>query len=69
LTVLSPGGWRSAESGGERRTARAELEHFRDRLVVDGLVTLQEGGISAATRRRLQRGLDLEIARLTEGQQ
>jgi CPA1 family monovalent cation:H+ antiporter len=29
----------------------------------------QAGTISAATRRRLQRSLDLETARLTEGQQ
>jgi monovalent cation/hydrogen antiporter len=29
----------------------------------------QAGAISAATRRRLQRDLDLETARLTEGQQ
>jgi monovalent cation/hydrogen antiporter len=28
----------------------------------------EDGSISAATRQRLQRGLDLELARLTEGQ-
>jgi len=53
-------------------TALTERELRGDLITAEGaeLSRLYDAGtISAATRRRLQRNLDLETARLTEGQQ
>jgi len=59
------------ESPGAAGTALTERELRGDLIAAENaeLSRLYDAGtISAATRRRLQRGLDLEIARLTEGQ-
>jgi CPA1 family monovalent cation:H+ antiporter len=53
-------------------TARTERELRGDLIAAENAELsrlFQAGTISAATRRRLQRSLDLETARLTEGQQ
>jgi CPA1 family monovalent cation:H+ antiporter len=57
---------------GAAATAVTERELRGDLIAAEAaeLSRLYEAGtISAATRRQLQRGLDLEITRLTEGQQ
>jgi len=63
---------RTGPSPGAERTARTERE-LRGDLInaeTDELTRLYDAGtISAATRGRLQRNLDLETTRLTEGQQ
>jgi len=54
------------------RTALTERELRGDLIAAEGAELSRlydDGTISAATRRRLQRNLDLETARLTEGQQ
>jgi CPA1 family monovalent cation:H+ antiporter len=59
------------ESPDAARTALTERELRGDLIAAENaeLSRLYNAGtISAATRRRLQRSLDLEIARLTEGQ-
>ncbi len=59
-------------SPGTAETARTERDLRGDLLTAETaeLTRLYHAGtISAATRRRLQRNLDLETARLTEGHQ
>ncbi|HEY7359796.1 MAG TPA: hypothetical protein VH642_03225, partial [Streptosporangiaceae bacterium] len=56
---------------GAGTAARTERELRGDLIAAENAELsrlFQAGAISAATRRRLQRGLDLETARLTEGQ-
>ncbi|MGN6172093.1 MAG: hypothetical protein ACTHPS_03955 [Streptosporangiaceae bacterium] len=58
----SPGTEPAAATERELRNELIAAEHAELSRLYD------VGTISAATRRRLQRGLDLETARLTEGQ-
>ncbi len=59
------------QSPGTEPAALTERELWSDLIAAENAELsrlFQAGSISAATRRRLQRGLDLETTRLTEGQ-